>query len=131
MTNISSVRDDDSTFRPSQDDVSTARTFNEVTEEIGSGGLNLNGSGDTENSWYDEELDTGKLVILSMFSVILFIGTIGNSLTFMVMQRGTLKHSSTCFYMAMLAVADTCKSNYIWNITFIVINCQNKGIFWE
>ena len=52
-----------------------------------------------------------KILILSTFPLILIFGTIGNVLTFVVMQRGTLKHSSTCFYMAILALADTSKYN--------------------
>ena len=71
--------------------------------------VNLNSSADTEDDLYDKEWEMAKIVILSTFPVILVIGTIGNVLTFIVMQRGSLKHSSTCFYMAMLAVADTCK----------------------
>ena len=38
---------------------------------------------------------------------IIVLGTIGNLLTFFTMQRGSLKHMSTCFYMAILALADT------------------------
>ena len=48
-----------------------------------------------------------RIVIITTFPVILIVGTIGNALTFVIMQKGSLKHSSTCFYMAMLAVADT------------------------
>ena len=71
--------------------------------------VNLNSSADTEDDWYDEEWEMAKIVILSAFPVILAIGTMGNLMTFIVMQRGSLKHSSTCFYMATLSVADTCK----------------------
>ena len=52
-----------------------------------------------------------RVLVLSTFPVILLVGTIGNLLTFIVMQRGSLKHSSTCFYMAILALSDTCKSS--------------------
>ena len=48
-----------------------------------------------------------RIVVIATFPVILIIGSIGNVLTFVIMQKGSLKHSSTCFYMAMLAVADT------------------------
>ena len=71
--------------------------------------VNLNSSIDTEDDWYNEEWEMAKIVILSTCPLIFVSGTIGNILTFIVMQRGSLKHSSTCFYMAMLAVADTCK----------------------
>ncbi|CAF1554215.1 unnamed protein product [Rotaria sp. Silwood1] len=38
---------------------------------------------------------------------LLLIGTTCNTLTFVVMRRGRMKHSSSCFYMAALAIADT------------------------
>ena len=50
-----------------------------------------------------------RMIIITTFPVILVIGTIGNLLTFFIMQKGSLKHSSTCFYMAILALADTGK----------------------
>ena len=34
-------------------------------------------------------------------------GTIGNILSFLVMRRRSLKNVSTCYYMSMLALADT------------------------
>ena len=46
--------------------------------------VNLNSSAVAENDWYDEEWEMAKIVILSTFPVILFIGTIGNLLTFIV-----------------------------------------------
>ena len=55
------------------------------------------------------EKQISRVLVLSTFPVILLIGTIGNLLTFIIMQRGSLKHSSTCFYMAILALSDTCK----------------------
>ena len=54
-----------------------------------------------------------RIIFIVTYFIIFTVGTIGNVLTFIVMQRGTLKHSSTCFYMAMLAVADTCKYNVL------------------
>ena len=53
--------------------------------------------------------DVSRMIIITTFPVIMLFGTIGNLLTFVVMQRGSLKHSSTCFYMAILALADTGK----------------------
>ena len=41
------------------------------------------------------------------FGTLIILGTIGNGLTFVVMQRGSLRNVSTCFYMAMLAIANT------------------------
>ena len=46
---------------------------------------------------------------ITILPTLLIVGTIGNLLTFIVMQRGSLKHSSTCFYMLILAISDSCK----------------------
>ena len=59
------------------------------------------------------DYEMGRLITVIFYPVIIIVGTIGNFLTFIVMQRGSLKHSSTCFYMAMLAVADTCKYSIV------------------
>ena len=56
--------------------------------------------------WIDEE---AWMLIMVSFPIIIVLGTIGNLLTFVVMRRGSLKRSSTCFYMAILALADTGK----------------------
>jgi hypothetical protein len=40
------------------------------------------------------------------FPLIIIIGTISNSLTFLVMRRKKMRNQSTCFYMAVLAIAD-------------------------
>ena len=37
---------------------------------------------------------------------IIILGTLGNVLAFIVMRRGSLRHVSTCFYMAILALAN-------------------------
>ena len=39
--------------------------------------------------------------------IIIIFGTTGNILTFIIMRRGSLKDVSTCFYMSILALADT------------------------
>ena len=48
-------------------------------------------------------------------------GGFGNILTFIVMQRGSLKEVSTCFYMSMLALADTGK--------YITEGCLNMFLY--
>ena len=45
------------------------------------------------------------------------LGGFGNMLTFIVMQRGSLKEISTCFYMSILALADAGK--------YITAGCLN------
>ena len=61
----------------------------------------------TETS--NKEAYITRMTLLIAFPVILVVGTIGNLLTFIVMQRESLRKSSTCFYMAILAIGDTCK----------------------
>ena len=43
------------------------------------------------------------------YPVLIILGTVGSVVTFVVMQRGSLRNVSTCFYMAILALADTGK----------------------
>ena len=41
--------------------------------------------------------------------VLIVFGTIGNGLSFYIMRQGSLKKMSTCFYLSILAIADTSK----------------------
>ena len=59
----------------------------------------------TEEEDYNEEIV--RLIQVVGRPPIIVLGTIGNLLTFFTMQRGSLKHLSTCFYMVILALADT------------------------
>ena len=45
--------------------------------------------------------------------VLVVLRTIGNCLAFYVMRKGSLRNVSTCFYMAILALADTGKLNLL------------------
>ena len=55
------------------------------------------------------ELNIERLIAVSVYPVIILLGTFWNVLTFIVMQTGSLKIVSTCFYMSILALADTGK----------------------
>ena len=41
--------------------------------------------------------------------ILIVFGTTGNCLSFYIMRRTSLKNVSSCFYMSILAVADTSK----------------------
>ena len=41
--------------------------------------------------------------------ILVIVGTIGNVLAIYIMRRTSLRHVSSCFYMVVLAVADTSK----------------------
>ena len=48
-----------------------------------------------------------NLIWFVAYPIFIIFGTFGNLLVFVVMRRGSLKHVSTCFYMSILALADT------------------------
>ena len=72
-----------------------------------------NGTGFTfNNDTMQDNVEYLHDEILRMMKVcakppIILLGSFGNLLTFIVMRRGSLKHVSTCFYMAILGLADT------------------------
>lgn len=41
------------------------------------------------------------------YPLVTFLGTVGNVLSFLVMKRKSMRNNSTCFFMSVLAVADT------------------------
>ena len=53
--------------------------------------------------------ETTRLMQACIRPVLIIGGTVGNLMTFGVMRRGSMKKVSTCFYMAILALADTGK----------------------
>ena len=57
--------------------------------------------------WTDAEI--ARLIQIIIRPILIIIDTVGNGLTFYIMATTSLKELSSCFYMAVLAVADTCK----------------------
>ena len=84
-------------------EIMTSETITKICEETN------NSDSDTTSSELTKERQMIRIVYIFVYLVILIVGSVGNSLTFIIMQRGSLKHSSTCFYMAMLSVADMCE----------------------
>ena len=70
-----------------------------------------NQSNESNLQTHEEFYETERLINICVSPVIILFGTFGNTLTFFVMQQGSLKDVSTCFYMAILALTDTGKSN--------------------
>ena len=65
----------------------------------------------TNVSISEEHVDNNLLEISRLMHVygrppIIIFGTLGNILAFIVMRRGLMRHVSTCFYMAILALAN-------------------------
>ena len=62
-----------------------------------------------------------RLVHVIVRPILIIGGTVGNILTLYITRRPSLKHLSTCFYMFLLAVADTSKLTF-----FNVPDTQSK-----
>ena len=61
---------------------------------------------------------TAEIILIVSYIIIIILGSIGNILTFIIMRRGSMKDVSTCFYMSILALADTGET-----IKFCIICC--------
>ena len=60
------------------------------------------------------ELTNADIAFVALGSLVTIFGPIGNILSFIIMRRGSLKDVSTCFYMSILALADTGESLLIY-----------------
>ena len=56
-----------------------------------------------------EAEEIARILNLVIRPVLIVFGTIGNGLSFYIMRQGSLKKMSTCFYLSILALADTSK----------------------
>ena len=54
--------------------------------------------------WFNEEIT--RLIQVITRPILVIFGSIGNVLTFYIMRRTLLKTVSSCFYMAVLSLAD-------------------------
>ena len=62
---------------------------------------------DENPKWTKAEI--ARMIHLVVRPILIVFGTIGNCLSFYVMRRTSLKNVSSCFYMSLLALADTSK----------------------
>ena len=60
--------------------------------------------------WTDAEI--ARLIQIIIRPILVVFGTMGNCLTFYIMRTTSLKKVSSCFYMVVLALADTSKYEY-------------------
>ena len=94
----------------SSGNISTIDVDNNSSDDFNLSLLHFNESTSTEEAVpsflpYNKVIWLLHLVVRPLFVV---FGTYGNAVSFYIMRRGSLKKVSTCFYMAMLAIADTC-----------------------
>ena len=71
--------------------------------------FHLNQSYNIEESTPSPSHSNQVVRLLQVFinPILIVFGTYGNAVSFYIMRRGSLKEVSMCFYMAMLAIADT------------------------
>ena len=69
--------------------------------------VNITETDDSAEStmWYNREI--ARIIHVIVRPTLVVFGTIGNTLSFYIMRRTSLKNLSTCFYMSILALADT------------------------
>ena len=79
----------------------------------------------TETPVSDENKEVARLIEVFIRPILFIFGTYGNAVSFYIMRRGSLKKLSTCFYMAMLAIADT--REYILHYITGSINMFSSG----
>ena len=63
--------------------------------------------GEETFKWTDAEI--ARLIQIIVRPIFLIGGTMGNGLSFYIMRGTSLKDVSSCFYMSILALADTSK----------------------
>ena len=78
----------------------------------------ITGPPDESNDTTGREYTTAEIILIVSYIIIITFGSIGNILTFIIMRRGSMKDVSTCFYMSILALADTGET-----IEFYIICC--------
>ena len=66
--------------------------------------------GDQAIKWSGEEI--ARLLQIIVRPILIIIGTTGNFLTVYIIRKTSLKDVSSCFYMTVLALADTGKFRF-------------------
>ena len=62
-----------------------------------------------EESFKWKTTETARLIQILFRPILIIFGTVGNGLTIYIMRTTSLKYLATCFYMVVLALADSSK----------------------
>ena len=97
---------------------------------IGFGELLNSSNTTTEPTSVEETFKWTKTEIARLIQIIfrptlIIVGTVGNCLTIYIMRRTSLKQLSTCFYMVVLALADS--TIYLYNGLSLEIYLQGTN----
>ena len=67
-----------------------------------------------QETWVpSKEEEVARMLNLVIRPVLIVFEIIGNGLSFYIMRQGSLNKMSTCFYLSLLALADTSKSLHL------------------
>ena len=69
--------------------------------------VNITETDDSAESTMWDNREIARIIHVIVRPTLVVFGTIGNTLSFYIMRRTSLKNLSTCFYMSILALADT------------------------
>ena len=69
--------------------------------------FNLTETVETTESVKWDNREIARIIHVIVRPTLVVFGTIGNSLSFYIMRKSSLKKLSTCFYMSILALVDT------------------------
>ena len=94
-----------------EDSLNTIESFTDIVTNVSQHFYNETKNNESNESVPSNYEEIDRLINICVRPVIIVLGTIGNMSTFCVMQRGSLKDVSTCFYMAILALTETGKFN--------------------
>ena len=85
----------------------TELTFNYSGSGFGDFSNSSNTTSEERFKWTNTEIT--RLIQIIFRPILVIVGTVGNGLTIYIMRRTSLKYVSSCFYMFVLALADTSK----------------------
>ena len=69
--------------------------------------VNVTEPGDSTEPMTWDNKEIARIIHVIVRPTLVVFGTVGNTLSFYIMRKSSLKHLSTCFYMSILALADT------------------------
>ena len=97
---------------------------------IGFGEFSNSSNTSTESTFVEDTFrwtnaEIARLIQIIFRPILVIVGTIGNCLTIYIMRRTSLRNLSSCFYMVILALADSSKQ-----ILFIYSLLKAKNFGW-
>ena len=84
-------------------------TFNYSGTNVGEFSHSPNTTAEPTSTIESFKWTNAELIQIIFRPILVIAGTVGNGLTIYIMRRTSLKYLSSCFYMVVLALADSSK----------------------